>query len=82
MGFAAKEIARLQQETGTHAEVIIDNGNVHEALNRAAAKTKADVLVIGHLPSGGHLGENGSGYGIIRQSCIPVLSVLGPRNRV
>ncbi|MGA7791501.1 MAG: universal stress protein [Candidatus Acidiferrales bacterium] len=82
VGFAAKEIARLQQETGTHAEVIIDNGNVYEALNRAAAKTKADVLVIGHLPSGGHLGENGSGYGIIRQSCIPVLSVLGPGNRV
>ena len=82
VGFAEKEIARLQQETGIHAEVIIDSGNVHEALNRAAANTKADVLVIGHLPSGGHLGENGSGYGIIRQSPIPVLSVLGPLNRI
>jgi nucleotide-binding universal stress UspA family protein len=60
---------------GTKAEVIIDSGNVHEALNRAAEQAKADVLVVGHLPSGGHLGENGSGYGIIRESQIPVLSV-------
>jgi nucleotide-binding universal stress UspA family protein len=82
VGFATKEIARLQLEAGTDAEVIIDSGNVYEALNRAAAQTKADVLVIGHLPSGGHLGENGGGYGIIRQSHIPVLSLLGPQNRL
>ena len=82
VGFATKEIAQVQHDAGTHAEVIIDSGDVHEALNRAAAQTKADLLVIGHLPSGGHLGENGSGYGIIRQSHIPVLSVLGPQNRV
>jgi len=82
VGFATKEIAQVQQDAGTHAEVIIDSGDVHEALNRAAAQTEADLLVIGHLPSGGHLGENGSGYGIIRQSRIPVLSVLGPQNRV
>jgi nucleotide-binding universal stress UspA family protein len=82
VGFATKEIAQLQQDAGTHAEVIIDSGDVNEALKRAAAQTKADLLVIGHLPSGGHLGENGSGYGIIRQSHIPVLSVLGPQNRV
>jgi nucleotide-binding universal stress UspA family protein len=82
VGFAAKEIAKLQQEVETHADVIIDSGNIHDALNRATAKTHADVLIIGHLPSGGHLGENGSGYGIIRQSRIPVLSVLGPQNRV
>jgi hypothetical protein len=44
-------------------------------LNRAAEQAKGDVLVVGHLPSGGHLGENGSGYGIIRESHIPVLSV-------
>jgi nucleotide-binding universal stress UspA family protein len=82
VGFAAKEIAKLQQDAGTHAEVIIDSGDVHKALNRAAERIKADLLVVGHLPSGGHLGENGSGYGIIRQSRIPVLSVLGPQNRI
>jgi len=75
VGYATKEIAKLQQDLGTKAEVIIDSGNVHKALNRAAEQAKGDVLVVGHLPSGGHLGENGSGYGIIRESQIPVLSV-------
>jgi hypothetical protein len=44
-------------------------------LNTAAEQAGADVLVIGHLPPGGHLGQNGSGYAIIRESHIPVLSV-------
>ena len=52
----------LQQDVGTKAEVGIDSGNVPEVMNRAAEQTKADVLVIGHIPSGGHLGANGSGY--------------------
>jgi len=75
VGFAATEIAKLQQDIGTSAKVIIDSGNVPELLNRAAAKTKADVLVIGHIPGRSHLGDNGNGYGIIRASNIPVLSV-------
>lgn len=75
VGFAATGIAKLQQDVGTKAEVIIDSGNVPELLNRAAAKTKADVLVIGHIPGRSHLGDNGNGYGIIRASNIPVLSV-------
>ena len=75
VGFAAKEIAKLQQDVGTKAEVIIDSGNVPELLNRAAEQTKADVLVIGYSPLRGHLGDNGNGYGIIRESRIPVLSV-------
>ena len=75
VGLAAEEIAKLQRDVGTKAEVIIDSGNVPELLNRTAEKTAADVLVIGHLPSGGHLGANGSGYALIRESHIPVLSV-------
>ena len=75
VGFAAKEIAKLQQDVGTKAEVIIESGNVPELLNRAAERTKADVLVIGHIPGRSHLGDNGNGYGIIRESHIPVLSV-------
>jgi nucleotide-binding universal stress UspA family protein len=74
-GYATREIAKLQQDLGTKAEVIIDSGNVCKLLNRAVDQTKGDVLVIGHMPSGGHLGENGSGYAIIRESHIPVLSV-------
>ena len=75
VGSATEEIAQLQQEAGTNADVIIDSGNVPELLNRAAEQSKADVLVIGHLPGRSHLGDNGNGYGIIRASHIPVLSI-------
>ena len=75
VGFAAKEIAKLQQEVGTKAEVIIDSGNVPELLNRAAERTNADLMVVGHSPGRSHLGDNGEGYGVIRESHIPVLSV-------
>jgi nucleotide-binding universal stress UspA family protein len=75
VGFATSEIAKLQLDVGMKAEVIIDSGNVPELLNRAAERTKADVLVIGHKPRRGHLGDNGNGYSIIRESHIPVLSV-------
>jgi nucleotide-binding universal stress UspA family protein len=75
VGIAVKEIAQLQQDIGTKAEVIIDSGNVPQLLNRAAERTKADVLVIGHIPGRSHLGDNGEGYGIIRESHIPVLSL-------
>jgi len=75
VGFAAEQIAKLQQDVGTKAEVIIDSGRVPQLLNRAAERTKADVLVIGHIPGRSHLGDNGEGYGIIRTSHIPVLSV-------
>jgi len=72
---AAKEIAKLQEDVGMHAEVIIESGDVLRALNRAVEHAKGDLLVIGHLPSGGHLGANGAGYAIIRNSHIPVLSL-------
>jgi nucleotide-binding universal stress UspA family protein len=75
LGIAIKEIAQLQREVGTQAEVIIDSGNVPELLNRAAERAKADVLVLGHSPGRSHLGDNGEGYGIIRESHVPVLSV-------
>jgi nucleotide-binding universal stress UspA family protein len=75
VGIAIKEIAQLQREVGTQAEVIIDSGNVPELLNRAADRAKADVLVLGHSPGRSHLGDNGEGYGIIRESHVPVLSV-------
>jgi len=75
VGMAAEEIAKLQKDVGTQAEVIIDSGNVPQLLNRAAEQTKADLLIIGHIPGRSHLGDNGEGYGIIRESRIPVLSV-------
>jgi nucleotide-binding universal stress UspA family protein len=75
VSYATAEIERLQQESHTTAEVIIDSGDVHKMLNRAAERAKVDLLVIGHLPPSGHLGANGGGYSIIRDSHIPVLSV-------
>jgi len=55
---------------GHKAKVIIDSGDVHALLNRAAEQAKSDLLVIGHSPVRGHLGDNGNGYGIIRESHI------------
>jgi nucleotide-binding universal stress UspA family protein len=75
VGNAVREIAKLQQDIGTKADVIIDSGNVPKLLSRAVEQARADVLVIGHSPGRSHLGDNGEGYGIIRESGIPVLSV-------
>ena len=75
VGIAHREAAQLQEEIGTHTEVIVDSGNVSQLLSAAAERTGADVLVIGHRPGRSHLGDNGNGYGIIRASRIPVLSV-------
>jgi nucleotide-binding universal stress UspA family protein len=73
VGSATKGIAQLQQDLGTKAEV--DSGNVPELLNRAAEQARADVMVVGRSPGRNHLGDNGEGYGIIRESHLPVLSV-------
>jgi nucleotide-binding universal stress UspA family protein len=75
VGAAAKEIAKLQAEVSIDTEVIIQCGDVLKHLNRAAELAGSDLLVIGHLPSNGHLGANGAGYAIARESCIPVLRV-------
>ena len=75
VGLATKEMDALQQSVGTKAEAIIDSGNVVQLLNQAAQRTKANLLVIGHSPVRGHLGNNSNGYAIIRESRIPVLSV-------
>jgi len=81
-GYAAAEIAKLQRDAGTNAAVIIDSGGRHERLNMVASQVKADVLVIGHHAAGGHMGDNSSGYGIVRDSHIPVLSMCGPVTRI
>ncbi len=71
-GSATERIAKLQQESGTKAEVLIDSGDVHKMLSRIAKQVEGDLLVIGRL-SGGRL--RATGYGTIRESHIPVLSV-------
>jgi nucleotide-binding universal stress UspA family protein len=75
VGFAAEQIARLQQEAGTAAEVIVGSGDLVKALNQAAEQSKSDLIVLGHLPPVGHIGAVRAGYGIISGTHIPVLSV-------
>jgi nucleotide-binding universal stress UspA family protein len=75
LDYATQEMAKLQQDLHSTAEVIIDSGNVRERLNHAVEQTKSDLLVLGRKPPGGHLGDNGSGYAIIRDARIPVWSL-------
>ena len=71
---SAQELAgRLQQQVGTAGEVAIESGEAGAGLSRIAARTGADLLVVGCHNSGGHFGSNG--YGIVSQSPVPVLSV-------
>jgi nucleotide-binding universal stress UspA family protein len=66
-------MAKLQQDMGIKADVFIGSGDVPKVLSQAAKQTKADVLVTGCYPYGGHLRTHG--YGIICAVPIPVLSV-------
>ena len=69
---AAKDLAKLQKDLNIKANVIIESGDVPRQLHQAANQANADLLVIGR-PSGGRLRP--TGYGIIRESSVPVLSV-------
>ena len=73
VGNASQQMAKLQQDKGIKADVFIGSGDVPQALGQAAKQTKADLLVTGVYPYGGHLGTHG--YGIICAVPIPVLSV-------
>jgi len=73
VGNAAKQMAELQQDIGFKADVFIGSGDVPKVLSEAAKQTKADLLVTGCRPYGGHLRTHG--YAIICAVPIPVLSV-------
>jgi nucleotide-binding universal stress UspA family protein len=70
---ASQQMAKLQQDMGIKADVFIGSGDVPKVLSQAAKQTKADFLVTGCYPYGGHLRTHG--YGIICGVQIPVLSV-------
>jgi nucleotide-binding universal stress UspA family protein len=70
---ASEEIAKLQQQAGTKSEVVIDSGDAGIVAARIARQVAADLMVVGGHASGGRLRP--TGYGIISQSPIPVLSV-------
>jgi nucleotide-binding universal stress UspA family protein len=75
VGNASEQMAKLQQDSGIKADVFIGSGDVPKVLSQAAKETKADLLVTGCYPYGGHLRTHG--YGIICAVPIPVLSVGG-----
>jgi hypothetical protein len=66
-------MAKLQQDMGTKADVLIGSGDVPKVLSQAAQQTKADLLVIECYPYSGNLRIHG--YAIICAVPIPVLSV-------
>jgi nucleotide-binding universal stress UspA family protein len=70
---ASQQMAKLQQDMGIKADVFIGSGDVPKVVSQAAKQTKADFLVTGCYPYGGHLRTHG--YGIICGVQIPVLSV-------
>jgi len=73
---AEKEIAALQQEAGTQAEVMLTMGPAAEMICEEARKAQADLMVIGRGADAGMLGRLTSrAYSIIRQSPCPVVSV-------
>ena len=70
---ARRRLAELQQEMGTTAKVFIGSGDVPKVLAEAAKQAKAEVLVTGCQPYGGHLRTHG--FTIISAMPIPVLNV-------
>jgi nucleotide-binding universal stress UspA family protein len=70
---ATKQMAEIQQELGTKAEIFIGSGDVPKVMSQAAKETKADLLVVGCRSPDRRLGT--SAYGIIRESHVPVLSI-------
>jgi nucleotide-binding universal stress UspA family protein len=73
VGNASEQMAKLRQDTGIKTDVFIGSGDVPKVLSQAAKQTKADLLVTGCYPYGGHLRTHG--YGIICAVPIPVLNV-------
>ena len=73
IGDASQQMAKLQQDMDVKADVFIGSGDEPKVLSQAAKQTRADLLVTGCYPYGGHLRTHG--YGIICAVPIPVLSV-------
>ena len=73
VGNASQYMADFQKDIGITADIFIDSGDVPKVLRQAVKQTKADLLVTGCNPYGGHLRTHG--YAIICAVPIPVLSV-------
>jgi nucleotide-binding universal stress UspA family protein len=73
---ARGEIAKLQEQAGSRAEVLVEDGDAPRVVCSAAKRLGADVLVIGRGSAAGVFGRlRTNAYSIIRQSPTPVVSV-------
>jgi len=70
---ATKQMAKIQEEVGTKAEVFIGSGDVPKVMSQAAKETKADLLVVGCRSLDHRFGN--TAYGIIRESHVPIFSL-------
>ena len=71
---ASEKIAHLQEAEGTHAEIVLETGEVSDAIARTAGKLGADVVIIGRgEASDARLGTHA--YNIVRRSPCPVVSI-------
>jgi nucleotide-binding universal stress UspA family protein len=70
------ELLHLQRQTGADAELLLETGEPARAICAAAARTSANVVVIGRGSAAGDFGRlRTNSYAIIRQSPCPVVSV-------
>jgi nucleotide-binding universal stress UspA family protein len=73
---AREQIESLQEKAGTHADVIIDNGEVAKVVRSYAESVQADLIVIGRHVNAGILGRlRTHAYAIVREAPCPVVSV-------
>jgi nucleotide-binding universal stress UspA family protein len=73
---AREELVRLQQAVNIEAKVTVEPGDPSLAICAAAARLRADVLVIGRGSAAGVFGRlRTNAYAVIRQSPCPVVSV-------
>lgn len=73
---ARKTIADMQKEAGTNFDVVVETGNIPDAVRRVAESQNADIVLIGRgaLPHfAGRLRSHA--YSIVRDMPCPVISV-------
>ena len=73
---ARDELAKLQAEAGTHAETVVEAGDVARVVRKAAEDSHADLVVIGRGVMHEMFGRMRTHvYSIIREAPCPVISV-------
>ncbi len=74
---AREKLQAMLKSVGTHADILVTDGNsIPSAVSSAALQLEADLVVIGRGSSSGLLGRlRTNAYSIIRQAPCPVVSI-------